>query len=101
MLMYKTIFLIKKTKDEQVPGIIRERIIPSLNLLFNQDIQIGKIENNLLNEVNYDLCFEISCKDKETFDRLMNSPDGKSVNKDLAGIFNDVIIYSINFDGDK
>ena len=95
--MYKTIFFVHKSADESVKQAMSERVIPTLNELFKLKIDTGKVENNLLNEVNYDLFFEINCENKSEFDRLMNSQPGRNVSKELAGFFNDVTIYSIEF----
>ncbi len=101
MLKYKTIFFVHKTTDDQVTEIIQKRLVPSLSEIFNQKIYLGKVESNLLNETKYDLYFEVNCESKKTFDSLMNSQQGKNVNKELAGIFKDITLYSIEFPGDK
>ncbi len=99
--MYKTIFFVHKSDDESVKKAVIERVLPSLSEIFNTDIKTGKVESNLLNPVKYDLYFEVTCKDKSEFNRQMNSPQGRIVNKELAGIFKDVIIYSIDFQVDE
>ena len=99
--MYKTIFFIHKSEDHSVKTAVAERVIPALNELFNKDIKTGNVESNLLNEEKFDIYFEVNCENKTEFDRQMNSPQGRNVNKDLAGIFNYVTIYSIDFNGEK
>lgn len=99
--MYKTIFFVHKSNDESVKSAVIERVIPTLKEIFNTDITTGKVESNLLNPVKYDLYFEVNCKDKSEFDRQMNSQAGRNVNKELAGILNDVTIYSIDIQDGK
>lgn len=99
--MYKTIFLTHKTTDDQVSEILQKRVIPALAELFNQSIEMGKVESNLLNDIKYQSYFEINCKDRKSFDSLMNSPEGKNINKDLGSIFKFVTVYSINFSGSE
>lgn len=99
--MYKTIFFVHKSDDESIKTAVIERVIPALKEIFNTEIKTGKVESNLLNPVKYDLYFEVTCKDKFEFDKQMNSPNGRNVNKELAGILNDVTIYSIDIQDSK
>ncbi len=99
--MYKTIFFVHKSDDESIKTAVIERVIPALKEIFNTEIKTGKVESNLLNPVKYDLYFEVTCKDKSEFDKQMNSPNGRNVNKELAGILNDVTIYSIDIQDSK
>ncbi len=97
MLMYKTIFFVKNTGDEQIIQVINKRMIPLMQKIFKQEIPVGKIESNLLDDRKFEYYFEISCNSKTEFDMMMNSNEGKSINKELSGIHNDILIYSIQF----
>jgi hypothetical protein len=95
--MYKTIFFIHKSDDKETREIIINNVIPSFSKIFNQEILLGKIESNLLNDLKFEFCFEVTAGSKDEFDKLMNSEEGKKINKELAGIFKNITVYPVNF----
>ncbi|QQS37706.1 MAG: hypothetical protein IPM56_07065 [Ignavibacteriales bacterium] len=95
--MYKQLFLLKKSGDEQVRKHFDEFILKHLSRITGNEIKSGKVESNLLLEQKYDACCEVTFKDKQEMDKMMNSEAGRELNKDLFDFHKHIDIITINY----
>lgn len=83
--MYKILIFLKKTEDESLSIRFKNSTVPKLESLTGQKIEPLEIEGSMLSQEKFFLCCEASFSKREDLDRLMQSPEGKEFNKDLAG----------------
>lgn len=95
--MYKLLIFLKKTGDESVMVRFNGSTIPRLESLTGKKIETAKIEGALLSPEKYERLCEISFTDKSDLDRLLQTPEGKELNKDLAGFGNHISVFYANF----
>ena len=83
MLMYKLLLFLKKTDDDQVINHFKEYTIQFLSDLAGKRIEIAKVDSNLLLEEKYSYFCEISASSKDKWNQMMNTKEGKALNKDM------------------
>ncbi|MEO8398303.1 MAG: hypothetical protein ABI550_00665, partial [Ignavibacteriaceae bacterium] len=72
-----------------------------LSELMGKDIKSGEVESNLLLEEKYSKFCEVSVSSKDEWDKLMNSKEGKALNKDMADFHQSVTAIFVNYEGNK
>ncbi len=95
--MYKLLFFLKKTNHEQIQNHFIEYTIKYISAVVHQDIKIGKVESSLLLDSNYSLFCEAKVESKDTWDSLMNTVEGKELNKDLMEFHNSISVVFIDY----
>lgn len=93
--MYKILIFLKKTGDESLSIRFKSSTIPKLESLTGQKIEALEIEGALLSQEKFSMYCGASFSKREELDRLMQTPEGKEFNKDLAGYgFNISVFYA-------
>ncbi len=96
--MYKLLIFLHKSENDEVFSHFNEYTVKYLSDLTGQDAKIGKVESNLLLDVKYGRFCEITVDSKETWDKLMNSPKGRQLNKDLMDFHQSITLIFVEYD---
>jgi hypothetical protein len=99
--MYKLLFFLHKTDDENVLQFFRDNTIKKLEGIIGKDVSIAEVESNLLLEQKYTYYCEISALSKEEMDRMMHSKAGKELNKSLMDFHKNITVIAVNYNKDK
>ena len=99
--MYKLLFFLHKTDDEDVLQFFRDNTIKKLEGIIGKDVGIAEVESNLLLEQKYTYHCEISASSKDEMDRMMNSKAGKEFNKSLMDFHKNITVIAVNYNKDK
>ena len=95
--MYKIMFLLNKTNDEDINNHFKEFTLKNISALAGTDVPAGVVDSNLLLDQKYSLMCELSASSKEEMDIKMNSPEGKALNKDLMNFHHHLTIIAVNY----
>lgn len=95
--MYKLLIFLKKTGDESVLARFNESTVPKLERLTGKIVETAEIEGSLLSPEKYERLCEVSFTDKSDLDRKLQTPEGRELNKDLAGFGSHVSVFYANF----
>ena len=95
--MYKILFLLKKNKDPDIREHFNNFILKYLSEISGSEIKAASVESNLLLEQKYDNFCELSAKSKGEMDNMMNTEDGKNLNKDLADFHKHIDLITVNY----
>jgi len=99
--MYKLLFFLHKTDDENVLQFFRDNTIKKLERIIGKDVGIAEVESNLLLEQKYTYYCGISASSKEEMDRMMHSKAGKELNKSLMDFHKNITVIAVNYNQDK
>ena len=99
--MYKLLFFLHKTDDENVLQFFRDNTIKKLEGIIGKDVGIAEVESNLLLEQKYTYYCEISALSKEEMDRMMHSKAGKELNKSLMDFHTNITVITVNYNQEK
>ena len=99
--MYKLLFFLHKTDDENVLQFFRDNTIKKLEGIIGKDVGIAEVESNLLLEQKYTYYCEISALSKEEMDRIMHSKAGKELNKSLMDFHKNITVIAVNYNQEK
>ncbi len=99
--MYKLLFFLHKTDDENVLQFFRDNTIKKLEGIIEKDVGIAEVESNLLLEQKYTYYCEISALSKEEMDRMMHSKAGKELNKSLMDFHKNITVIAVNYNQEK
>ncbi len=99
--MYTLLLFLKKTKEEKIINHFNEFTVKYLSDVVNNNVQAGKVESNLLSDEKYLMFCEVSVESKDTWDELMNSNQGRELNKDLAEFHEFVTAIFVNYEDSK
>jgi hypothetical protein len=95
--MYKIIFLLNKTGDEDINNHFKEYTLKNISALAGEEVPAGTVESNLLLDQKYSLMCELSAPSKEEMDIKMNSAEGKALNKELMNFHQHLTIIAVNY----
>lgn len=95
--MYKQIFFLHKTDDDKALSHFKEVVIETLSQLTGKDIKLAKVESNLLLEQKYSYCCEVEFESLDKMNELMNTKEGKQLNKSLTDFHKLITVISINY----
>ena len=99
--MYKLLFFLHKTDDEDIIKIFKDNTVKKLEELTGEKVSIAKVESNLLLEQKYTYYCEISASSKDEMDKLMYSNAGKELNKSLTDFHKNITVIAINYNKEK
>ncbi len=99
--MYKLLFFLHKTDDENVLEYFKDNTVKKLEEITGEDVGIAEVESNLLLEQKYTYYCEISASSKEEMDKMMNTKAGKELNKSLMEFHKDITIIAVNYNQEK
>lgn len=95
--MYKQIFFLHKADDDKALSHFKEVVIETLSQLTGKDIKLAKVESNLLLEQKYSYCCEVEFESLDKMNELMNTKEGKQLNKSLMDFHKLITVISINY----
>lgn len=95
--MYKILIFLKKSEDESVLVRFTSSTVPKLESLSGQKIKPAEIEGAVLSQEKFSMFCEASFEKKEELDMLMQTPEGKELNKDIAGFGGYISVFYANF----
>ncbi len=98
--MYKLLFFLHKSDDENVLKHFEEVTVNHLKKITGDDIMIAEVESNFLLETKYSHFCEISASSIDEMNKLMNKKAGKELNKDLMLFHNSITVISVNYSKD-
>lgn len=96
--MYKGLFFLHKSKEEQIEEHFREVTVKYLEEITEGAVKIGKVESNILLEQKFSLFCEVPAASKDEWDKRMNTPAGRKLNKDLHDYFQFITVIFINYE---
>ena len=99
--MYKLLFFLHKTDDENVLQFFRDNTIKKLEKIIGENVDIAEVESNLLLEQKYTYYCEISASSKEEMDRMMHSKAGKELNKSLMDFHKNLTVIAVNYNQEE
>ncbi len=99
--MYKLLFFLHKTDDEDVIQFFKDNTVKKLEKLIGEDVGIAYVESNLLLEQKFTYYYEISVSSKEEMDRIMHSKAGKELNKSLMDFHKNITVIAVNYNQEK
>lgn len=95
--MYKLLLFLKNIDDKQIFTHFEEFTLKYLSELAEKKIVAGKIESSLLLDTKYSHFCEFEVDNKEKMDNLLNSKQGKELNKDLMNFHEFVDVIFVNY----
>lgn len=95
--MYKILFFLHKTTDENIINFFNEKIVKKLCEITGITVYAAQIESNLLLDQKYSLFCEISANEKEDMDRLMYSKAGKELTRVLTDFHQNLTVIAVNY----
>ena len=95
--MYKLFFFLHKSDDDDLLQHFKEVTVKHLSKITANEIEVAKVETNLLQDEKFSHFCEISAASKYEMDKMMNSKAGKELNKDLMEFHSDITVIPINY----
>lgn len=96
--MYKTLFFLKKTDDQEIIKHFHDITLKLLSEIAGTEVKAAKVESNLLLDDKYIMFSEITASSKEAMDKMMYSNPGKALNKDLMNFHQFITVISVNYE---
>ena len=100
MLMYKQLFFLHKSENDETLPHFKEVILTHLSEVSGKKINLAKVESNLLLDQKFSYFCEVEFESKDKMNELMNSKAGKQLNKDLMNFHQMITMISINYEMD-
>ena len=99
--MYKLLFFLHKTDDENVLQFFRDNTIKKLEKIIGKNVGIAEVESNLLLEQKYTYYCEISASSKEEMEKIMHSKAGRELNKSLMDFHKNITVIAVNYNQEE
>ena len=96
--MYKQLFFLHKTENDKALPHFKDVILTHLSELSGKQINIARVESNLLLDQKFSYFCEVEFESKDKMNELMNSKTGKQLTKDLMDFHQTITMISINYD---
>lgn len=90
------IFL-KKTENEPLVSHFKNELIKTLREISGQNIKIAKVEGSLLTTEKFEYYCEINAESKNEIDKMLASPKGKNLAREITAYVNDLVIFYANY----
>ena len=95
--MYKLLLFLHKTNQDEILLHFNDFTKKYLADLTGEEIKVADVESNLLLDKKYSKFCEVTVDSKETWDRMMNSKEGKILNKDLMDFHQHITIIFVDY----
>jgi len=95
--MYKLLFFLHKSEDDQLLEHFREFTLKHLSDITGNEVKLAKVESNLLLDTKYSHYCEVKAESKDEMDKLMSSKAGKALNKDLMDFHEQLTVIAVNY----
>ena len=96
--MYKQLFFLHKSEEDKAPPHFKDVILSHLIEVSGKEINIAKVESNLLLDQKYSYFLEVEYESKDKMNELMNTKAGKQLTKALMDFHKMITVISINYD---
>jgi len=96
--MYKQLFFLHKSENEKALPHFKDVILDHLSKLSGKQINLAKVESNLLLDQKFSYFCEVEFESKDKMNELMSSKNGKQLSKDLMDFHQMITMISINYD---
>jgi len=96
--MYKQLFFLHKSENEKALPHFKDVILDHLSKLSGKQINLAKVESNLLLDQKFSYFCEVEFESKDKMNELMSSKSGKQLSKDLMDFHQMITMISINYD---
>jgi hypothetical protein len=96
--MYKQLFFLHKTENDKAFPHFKEVILSHLSELSGKQINLARVESNLLLDQKYSYFCEVEFDSKDKMNELMSTKTGKQLTKDLMDFHQTITLISINYD---
>ncbi len=91
------IFL-KKTENEPLKNHFKRELVERLREVSGQNIKIAKVEGSLLTSEKFDYYCEINAESKDQIDKMLASPAGKKLSREISAYVNELVMFYADFD---
>ncbi|MCG6915201.1 hypothetical protein LJE86_14925 [bacterium BMS3Abin03] len=98
--MYKMLFFLHKSEDEEIFRHFVDFTVRYLKEIIKNEVQIARVESNLLLEQKYSHFCEVSANTKDELDNFMNCKAGKELNKDLMEFHKNITVITVDYNQD-
>ncbi len=95
--MYKLLLFLHKTDNNEVISHFNEFTVKYLSDLTGQSVKLADVESNLLLDVKYSKFCEITVDSKNSWDKMMNSKEGRLLNKDLMDFHQFITLIFVDY----
>lgn len=99
--MYKTLIFLKKTEDEQVLTHFEEFTMEFIRKAIGKNIESGFVESNILAPEKYFKFVELEADSKYDMDKIMNTREGKDLQKDLMQFHEFLTVINIEYNNSE
>jgi len=99
--MYKLLFFLHKSDDEEIIRHFQDFTIRYLKEIIGSEIEVARVESNLLLEQKYSHFCEITSATKDEMDKIMNCKAGKELNKDLMEFHKHIAVIAVDYNQKK
>lgn len=96
--MYKQLFFLHKSEEDKALPHFKDVILSHLIEVSGKEINIAKVESNLLLDQKYSYFLEVEYESKDKMNELMNTKTGKQLTKALMDFHKMITVISINYD---
>jgi len=96
--MYKQLFFLHKSENDKALPHFKDVILDHLSKLSGKQINLAKVESNLLLDQKFSYFCEVEFESKDKMNELMSSKNGKQLSKDLMDFHQMITMISINYD---
>jgi len=95
--MYKLLLFLKKTSEENILNHFKDFTVKYLSDVAKKEIKIAKVESSLLLDQKYSLYCDIEVESKDAWDLMMNTKEGRLLNKDLMEFHQNVTAIFVDY----
>ncbi len=95
--MYKLLLFLKKTADENILNHFKDYTVKYLAEIAKKEIKIAEVESNLLLDQKYSLYCDLEVESKDAWDSMMNTKEGRLLNKDLMEFHQNISAVFVNY----
>jgi hypothetical protein len=95
--MYKLLFFLHRTDDGAILQFFKDNTVKKLEEVIGGNVDVAKVESNLLLEQKYNYYCEISASSKDEMDRMMHSKAGKELNKSMMEFHKEITVIAVNY----
>lgn len=99
--MYKLLIFLHKSEDEEILRHFYDFTVRYLKEITGGDVEVAKVESNLLLEQKYSHFCELRTGSKNEMDVMMNSKAGKELNKDLMEFHKYITVIAVDYNEQK
>lgn len=90
---------IKRSEEGSASEHFQSKVLPLLQKISNEKLNIANIDGAMLSEEKFSSFCEVSFPSSDYFNRLMQTPEGKQITKELAALNNVISVFFADYGG--